>query len=165
MGRIFKALFLLAFFGFLRLSNIAPHSLNSFDSSRHLTAGDIVLTKDLMKVILKWSKTNQFRDKVDIISLSRIRGSNLCPYTACRTAMKLYSPGPSEPLFQFPVGTKWRVLTDSRIRKCLSKLKLGFSAGHFTFHSFRRAGAKLAYNAHIPLQHIKQQGTWVSDCV
>ena len=36
MGKIFKAVFLLAFFGFLRLSNIAPHSLNSFDSSRHL---------------------------------------------------------------------------------------------------------------------------------
>ena len=167
MGRIFKAVFLLAFFGFLRLSNIAPHSLHSFDSSRHLMAGDIVFTKDLMKVVLKWSKTNQFRDKVDIISLPRIRGSNLYPYKACRAAMKLYSPGPSEPLFQFPVGTKWRVLTDSRIRKCLSILntKLGFPAGHFTFHSFRRSGATLAYNAHIPLQHIKQQGTWVSDCV
>ena len=113
------------------------------------------------------TKTNQCRDKVNVFSLPRIRDSNLCPYKACRAAMRLYSPHPPDPLFQFPVGTTWRVLTDSRIRKCLSKLnsKLGFSPGHFTFHSFRRSGGTLAYNAHIPLQHIKQHSTWVSDCV
>ena len=59
LGSVFKAVFLLAFFGFLRLSNIAPHSLTSFDSSRHLCAGDLIFTKKFLKVILKWSKTIQ----------------------------------------------------------------------------------------------------------
>ena len=45
LGEVFKAVFLLAFFGFLRLSNIAPHSLTSFDSSRYLCAGDLIFTK------------------------------------------------------------------------------------------------------------------------
>ena len=132
-----------------------------------MTAGDIVFTKHFMKIILKWSKTNQFRDKVTIIYVPRIRGSNLCPYKVCRSAIKLYSPTQHKPLFQYPVGAKWKLLTDSRIRKCLFKLniKLGFPPGHFTFHSFLRSGTTLAYNAHIPLQHIKQQGTWASDCV
>ena len=167
MGKIFKAVFLLGFFGFLRLSNIAPHSLSTFDPTHHLTAGDVIFSKSFMKVVLKWSKTNQFRDRVHILSLPRIKGSNLCPHNACRAALKLYAPLPHEPLFQFPINQSWKVLTDNRIRKCLAKLiaKLGFSPGHFTFHSFRRSGATLAYNAHIPLQNIKQHGTWVSDCV
>ena len=61
LGQIFKAVFLLAFFGFLRLSNIAPHSLTSFDPSRYLCAGDLIFTKHFLKVILKWSKTIQAR--------------------------------------------------------------------------------------------------------
>ena len=51
LGRIFKAVFLLAFFGFLKLSNIVPHSLTSFDSSRHLCAGDLIFTKHFLKVV------------------------------------------------------------------------------------------------------------------
>ena len=32
---LFRALFLVAFYGFLRMSNIAPHSLKAFDTPRH----------------------------------------------------------------------------------------------------------------------------------
>ena len=43
-GSVFKAVFLIAFFGFLRISNIAPHSASSFDSSRNLTLNDITIS-------------------------------------------------------------------------------------------------------------------------
>ena len=39
---IFAALYLLAFYSFLRLSNIVPHSFMTFDISRHLARGDII---------------------------------------------------------------------------------------------------------------------------
>ena len=161
---VFKTVFLLAFFGFLRLSNIIPHSLSTFDPSKHLTAGDLIFTK---KVVIKWSKTIQTRDRVHLLSLPRILGSNLCPYKACRSALKLYSPANHDPLFQFPVADKWQVLTDTRIRKCLSKinLRMGLTCNYYTFHSFRRSGATLAYNSHVPLQTIKAHGSWSSDCV
>ena len=167
MGKIFKAVFLLAFFGFLRLFNIAPHSLSTFDPSRHLTAGDLIFTKKFLKVVIKWSKTIQTRDRVYVLSLPRIPGSNLCPHRACRAALKLYSPANNDPLFQFPVADKWQVLTDTRIRKCLSKIysKMGYTSNHYTFHSFRRSGATLAYNSHVPLQTIKSHGSWSPDCV
>ena len=38
----YQAMFLLAFFGFLRISNLALHSYAQFDPSRHLTPSDIV---------------------------------------------------------------------------------------------------------------------------
>ena len=41
MGAVFKAVFLVAFFGFFRVSNLAPHSFMAFDFTRHLAGGDI----------------------------------------------------------------------------------------------------------------------------
>ena len=40
-GQIFQAAFLLAFFAFLRISNIAPHASGAVDPSRNLTPSDI----------------------------------------------------------------------------------------------------------------------------
>ena len=167
LGKVFKAVFLLAFLGFLRLSNIAPHSLTSFDSSRHLCAGDLIFTKHYLKVVIKWTKTIQARDKVHLLTLPRAKGSRLCPYTACRQALRLYAPGHNDPLFQYKIGSTWVVLTDTRIRKCLSKIntKLGFPRNYFTFHAFRRSGATLAYKSQVSVQHIKDHGSWTSDCV
>ena len=38
----FLSIYLLAFFSFLRLSNVVPHAKNGFDPSRHLARGDII---------------------------------------------------------------------------------------------------------------------------
>ena len=163
LGVVFKAVFLLAFFGFLRLSNIAPHSLTSFDSSRHLCAGDLIFTKKILKVILKWSKTIQLRDRVHPITLPRVRGSKLCPFSACTQAMALYSPDSNDPLFQYKINSAWVVLTDTRIRKCLSKInaKMGLPKNYFTFHAFRRSGATLAYKSQVSVQRIKDHVTYI----
>ena len=39
---LFRAIFLLAFFGFLRMSNIAPHSRYKFDNNKHFLRQDII---------------------------------------------------------------------------------------------------------------------------
>ena len=41
MDKVFKAVFLAAFFGFFRLSNLAPHSLTTFDFTRHVAGRDV----------------------------------------------------------------------------------------------------------------------------
>ena len=48
-GPIYKTAILLGFFAFLRLSNLAPHALAGFDSTRHLTGHDVFFTKNLVK--------------------------------------------------------------------------------------------------------------------
>ena len=166
-GSVFKAVFLIAFFGFLRISNIAPHSIASFDPTRHLTPSDVKISKNFMTLAIKWSKTNQNRDKIHYITLPILRSHPLCPVSALKNALSLYSPSPLDPLFQIRTVSGWTVLTDSRIRKVLSRLnkKMGLCANYFTFHSFRRSGATLAFDAHVPLQSIKSHGSWTSDCV
>ena len=73
----------------------------------------------------------------------------------------------SSSLFQIYTINGWVTLIDSRVRKVLSKINvaLGLHPNHFTFHSFRRSGATFAFNAHVPIQDIKRQGTWTSECV
>ena len=155
MGKVFKTVFLLAFFLFFRLSNLCPHSLSSFDFTRHLAAGDTFFDSDTLKALLKWSKTIQSRDKA------------ICPVRALSKMLKMYSARANDPLFQFRYKLGWKVPIDSKVRKTLSLLnvKMGYSPHYFTFHSFRRSGASLAFSSHVPLQQIKMQGTWSSDCV
>ena len=40
LGMMYKAAFLLSFFSFLRISNLVPHSINSFDPLKQLARGD-----------------------------------------------------------------------------------------------------------------------------
>ena len=167
IGSPFKAIFRIAFFCFLRISNLVPQSLSHFDPSRHLTPSDVKITKKSMRLTIKWSKTMQNRDRTHTITLPKLHPSPLCPISALLRALSHYSPSPNDPLFQVRTPHGYQTITESRLRKVLAKLlaKMGLPKGHFTFHTFRRSGATLAYNAHVPIQSIKSHGSWTSDCV
>ena len=166
-GPVFRAVFLVGFFGFCRLSNLAPHALAAFDPSRHLTGEDIFFTKKFVKVLLKWSKTIQTRDRVECITLPKLHNKLICPHSALKALFKAYSMSSSTSVFQIPSLRGNITLTDSRVRKVLKSINqsLGLNPAFHTFHDFRRSGATLAYNSHIPIQDIKRHGTWSSDCV
>ena len=57
MGEVYKIVFLIAFFGFFRLSDLCPHSCNTFDFTRHLAGGDIFWDDHSLKLLVKCSKT------------------------------------------------------------------------------------------------------------
>ena len=116
---VFKAVFLIAFFGFLRISNIAPDSASSFDSSRNFTPSDVTISNKFMKITLKWTQTIQSRDKIHVVSLLRLQGSILWPVAALQKATSLYKPSAHAPLFPIKVNGLWKVLIDSRI--CTTK--------------------------------------------
>ena len=164
---VFKAVILTAFFGFFRLSNIAPHAVAEFDCSRHFTGGDVFFLENEVKLLLKWSKTFQNRDQYKLVALPKLAPSPLCPYQALKGIYALYAPGCNEPLFQIRSASGWQVLTDSRVRKTLSQINklMGLPGNFYTFHAFRRSGASLAYEADIPVKEIKEHGTWASDSV
>ena len=164
---VIKAIILVGFFGFLRLSNMAPHSRISFDPSRHLTGSDVFFTQDYVKILLKWSKTLQTRDKAHVITLPRLKDKLICPRNALKCLFKLYPMLPSTSLFQIHTSKGWAPLIDSIVRKSLSALNvaLGLNPHHFTFHNLRRSGATFAFNAHVPIQDIKRHGTWSSECI
>ena len=166
-GKVLRAVFLTGFFGFFRLSNLAPHSLAGFDPSRHLTGQDLFFTKKLVKILMKWSKTIQTRDVVQVVSLPKLKNKLICPFRALKALSSLYPMSADNSDFQVEMKSGWQPITDSKIRKCLKSINmtLGLNPHFYTFHSFRRSGATFAYNAHIPVQQIKRDGTWTSECV
>ena len=166
-SQVFRAIFLIGFFGFFRLSNLAPHSILTFDPSRHLTGHGLFFTKKLVKVLIKWSKTLQDRDIVQVVSLPKIANRIICPYRAFKALTKLYPMTDSESVFQIKMPSGWQPLTDTRVRKVLKSINmtLGLNPHFFTYHCFQRSGATFAHNAHVPIQQIKHHGTWSSECV
>ena len=164
---VYRASFLLGFFAFLRLSNLVSHAVRDFDFTRHLTGHDIFFTKKYVKVMIKWSKTLQTRDRVQCLSLPKLQNKPICPYTALKKLFTLYSMSGNTPLFQIQTLQGWQPLTDARVRKSLKQINihLGLRPNFHTFHDFRRSGATFAYQSHIPIQEIKRHGTWTSDCV
>ena len=59
MGQIYKAFYLVAFFLFLRLSDLVPHSVKTFSPLQQLVQGDLIFVSPGLHIIIKWSKTMQ----------------------------------------------------------------------------------------------------------
>ena len=78
----FSCAFRCAFFLFARISNLVPTSAKSFDPTKHLCRGDIVVTSFGLLVTFKWSKTNQSGAKPLTLPLHSVSDPLLCPVRA-----------------------------------------------------------------------------------
>ena len=121
---IFKPLYLFAFFSFLRLSNILPHSARQFDLTRHLTRGDLIFTQNSCTVIIKWSKTLQNRKGFKTIAIPSLGASPLCPITSLQHMFTVIPASKNSPLFCLPSTAKHVALSDSTARKHLKQVSL-----------------------------------------
>ena len=59
MGQVFKAVYTIAYFSFLRLSNLVPHSTTLYSPLYHLARADIIFAPPGVQIIVKWTKTLQ----------------------------------------------------------------------------------------------------------
>lgn len=164
--RSFWAACLVAFFSFFRKSNLLIQSHDAFDPSRHLCAADAQFTPQGVILTVKWSKVIQFRERKLLIPLPHIRNSVFCPSTAL-LFLSLDCPITSAPtpLFRYKCGSRILTLTQTsftaRLRKCLKDL--GYPAGKYSGHSFRRGGATFGLQCGLPVSLIKLQGDWNSN--
>ena len=99
--------------------------------------------------------------------IPKLPASRLCPFTALSDMLQLVPGSNNNPLFAIFKANKWSPLTDSMVRKHLKRILLLLNLQHhnFTFHTFRRSGASWAFEHGVPIDIIKQQCTWSSDCV
>ena len=162
----FSSLYLLTFFSFLRISNILPHSTTSFDKTRQLARGDVILQPQGAVVLVKWSKTIQNRKNTATVSIPALGDSPLCPITALRTMIQKIPASENDPLFLVPKVKGLVPLTDSVARKHLKDVcRLLQMQNPVTFHDFRRGSASWAFQNGVPLEQIMKHGTWRSDAV
>ena len=166
-GQVYKAAFLLAFFAFLRLSNIAPVTPKSFDPTRHFLRCDVIFGPPGAHVILKWAKAMQSSSKHQVIQIPLIRNSPLCPVSALKVLLQSTPAPKSAPLFLLPRPSGLSVLTSPMLSSSLSNLlsSLGLNPAHYGFHSFRRSGVSWAADHNVPLQNLKAHGGWSSSAI
>ena len=157
MGQIVKAVYWLSFFSFLRLSNLVPHSCNGFSPLKHMARGDIIFKPGKIIVLVKWPKTMQNNNQVNLISVPGIAGSILCPVCVISNLLALTPKGSNLPLFQYKQNSNWVPLTDTKVRRHFSLIwsRLDLQGSGYTLHTFRRSDATFAFNNNIDLQNIQ----------
>ena len=167
MGQVFKAVYTLAFFSFLRLSNLVPHSVQAFSPLYHLARGDIIVANPGMHIVIKWSKTIQSRNMVKILKIPTLGANHICPVTAIKNLLAITPGSKNDPLFQYKTLKGWAPLTDTQVRRHFHLIlkKLNLHKSNLTFHAFRCSGATYAFNSNVALQDIQSHGTWTSECV
>lgn len=115
------------------------------------------------------SKTNQFQERELVIALPTIPGHSLCPVAAVLQAFTTTSlascTGPAL-AFMYYTPSGLQPLTSSMFSGKLTKLlsQLGYPAGQYSGHSFRRGGASWALECGIPAEVIQILGDWKSQC-
>ena len=168
MGQIFKALYLTAFFSFLRMSNLVPHSIKSFSAMEQMSRGDVFFATPGIHFLIKWSKTLQTRDTIRLLKIPSLDALPLCPVKAIQNLLLITPGNENSPLFQIKNEVaQWVPLTDTKVRRNFNQIliRLGLQHSGITLHTFRRSCATLAFNSNVSIQNIQSHGTWTSDYV
>lgn len=96
---IFKCAVLLSFFGFLRMSNMTPRTSASFDPRKHTCRGDVFHADPGLVILLKWSKTNQYGQKTELVPIPTTQDPEFCPVVAYNQMVDLAPTlSPNQPL-------------------------------------------------------------------
>ena len=161
------ALFLVAFFSFLRNSNLVVKNMCSVSSVKVLCCSYLILNENTAFLRILATKTIQFRQRSLNIPLPVIPGSVLCPVAALHTHLKLNQVPASAPLFSVRASDSESVqaITYPQFSRFLARSlqAIGADLSEFSPHSFRRGGATFAFDCGLPAELIKLQGDWRSD--
>ena len=153
----------LAFFAFLRAGEFTVQAEEKFDPSTHLTPRDIEVddlsNPTMLKIRIKKSKTDQWREGVDLYV--GMTGNELCPVAAILAFMAVRGQDEA-PLFKTKEGTPLsRQTLVKMVKDSLSKA--GIDCARYNGHSFRIGAATTALARGIPESTIQALGRWKSD--
>ena len=167
MGQVFKAIYTLAFFSFLRISNLVPHTRNTYSPLYHLSRADVFFATPGIHLLLKWSKTFQNKDSVRLLKIPALGSNPICPVMAIKNLLFITPGTKNAPLFQYKTFQGWFLMTDTQVRRHFKMIlaKLQLQDANLTFHALRRSRATYAFNANVALQDIQSHGTWTSECI
>lgn len=162
-----RAAFLVAFFSFLRISNLVPYTLSEahYSTSFFLRRRDITFTPSGAYLQIFKTKIIQFKQRIVEIPLPFIPNSIMCPVTALANYFKLVHASPESPVFLAPHGSGFTPVLGRHfnlfLKHCVSSI--GEDPSHFSLRSFNKGGATFAFNCGAPTEFIKAQGDWKSD--
>lgn len=158
---LFKAVYVLAYFGFFRVGEITVANKSTMEFGRVLNLGDIsfVNGNQYMLVNLRFSKTDQL-GKGTVLKISKT-GSSICPVIILRQYLR-QRPKVAGPLFcHFDGKPLTRYQFSSVLQKVIKLINPQLQG--FRSHSFRIGAATRAAQLGWPIEKIKEAGRWASE--
>ena len=172
LGFTLKLAIVLGFFALLRISNLAPPTVATFDPYRHSTRADLTLEAPGLQFAQRWAKNRQVLlpdHEVPRIPIPRLQDDPLDPVSIMVELFNLTSTAaPHEPLLLVPmVNGRHYVLDQCQLRSEFRQALVAcdLDPRHYAIHSLRRGGATLLHAAGASVDDIKQQGLWRSEAV
>ena len=162
---LYRAIFFTTFFGFLRMSNMAPHSAKKFDKNWYFLRQDLIFGHSGAH-LLKWTKTLQDHKAHHWIQLPTIKNHFLCPVRALKSLLETRPLLPLAPFFTTNFYPYSQII-DTHVRDALKKILIhrNIPLRGQGFHTFRCSGATLAFDNNVQVQDIMAHALWRSSSV
>ena len=109
----YRAAFLLAFYGLLHVSNIAPPFSRAFNPQKHLPRWDVTFAYPGVQIALKWAKNIPAPEKTHIVKLPTVRDPILYPTHTLHVLLQKHFLKPSDLLL---ILDDYSVLSQSHLR-------------------------------------------------
>ena len=118
-----------------------------------------------VRITVVASKTNQFRQREQVITLQGVKGHMLDPYAWLLCLFSRYPADPDAPAFGHIQAGVYIPLTYSKLLSGLKELVQGCGLDPTLYggHSLRRGGATWAFECGVHPVFIRIQGDWQSD--
>jgi len=160
---LFKSVFLLAYFGFLRVGEYACTS-STGDTTRILGINDISFKtqENYMVVVIRFSKTDQVGNSTTI-HIGDISDKTMCPLQAMRQFLQIRPVHDGALFIHFDKKPVTNYQVSKVLKLCLDSI--GLNSQEFSPHSFRIGAATSAAMQGVPEETIKCFGRWSSNAV
>lgn len=159
-AKLFHAAFTLAFFGFLRIGELALSNSKS-NIKTVLGINDIAITENgHLQVILRFSKTDQFGKSVTLC-IQPFDDPIICPVKAMNEYLSARPSGCPVLFCHYDLKPMTQYQFSSVLKKSLSFLQI--PTQKFKSHSFRIGAASVASMQNVPMDIIQTWGRWKSN--
>ena len=105
----------------LRVSNLGPSTRKLFDPSKNLLRLDLQMKEGCLAIGIRWSKNNQFRNRVQWAPVVMQQEKKLCPQYWLQRMVHNVPAEPHEPLFLVTDQNSRHPLTSSQINRLLKE--------------------------------------------
>ena len=155
-----RAAMLVSFRGLLRKSHVT-------DSDTAMARKDLEFHQWGMVLIIRKSKTNQFRERTHRIPVARVRDKEICAVHWLKKHLEQCPAAPDAQVFRVPRAGHSIPLPYAYYMAVLKAActAAGLPAGEFSTHSLRRGGATFLRLTGASIEQIKERGDWRSGCV
>ncbi len=155
---LFRAIFLIAFFGLFRIGELVCPSKTEYARSV-VRINDVQHKKNTLRITLRFSKTDQ-TGKTSVITMKGSEGHKLCPVRALCLYAKQRGRVPG-PLFVHNDNSFVSIFQFNAVLKSVLNLALP-GCNSIKSHSFRIGGATNAIAKGIPYEDVQNMGRWRS---